>query len=131
MAITDDRLRELAEQMAAAMGIDSKPALQVHPARRPVPGKRPQLRVVGAADVERGMDPATRDSHFRMIRHHRRSWGPAMQVLIDQACFGLEAMEQLTDDDLMGLLRDIERGIDCIREDVSFEDAGLVRSRYG
>lgn len=54
-----------------------------------------------------------------------------MQVLIDQACFGLEAMEQLTDEDLRGLLRDIERGIDCIREDVSFEDAGLVRSRYG
>ncbi|KUF27256.1 hypothetical protein J7390_21405 [Xanthomonas phaseoli pv. manihotis] len=77
------------------------------------------------------MDAATRDSHLRMIRHHRRAWGQAMQVLIDQACFGLDSMEQLLDDDLRNLLRDVERGIDCLREDVSFEDAGLLRGRYG
>ncbi|WP_236517558.1 hypothetical protein [Xanthomonas phaseoli] len=126
MGISDDRLKELAQQMAAAMGLPPSKQEQ-----RPVPGRKPHLRIVGNASEPRGMDAATRDSHLRMIRHHRRAWGQAMQVLIDQACFGLDSMEQLLDDDLRNLLRDVERGIDCLREDVSFEDAGLLRGRYG
>ncbi|MBB3822265.1 hypothetical protein FHT03_001052 [Xanthomonas arboricola] len=125
MGISDDRLKELAQQMAAAMGLPPQRQEQ-----RPVPGKRPYLRLVGPTSVPRRMDAATRDSHLRMIRHHRRAWGLAIQVLIDQACFGLDSMEQLTDEDLRALLQDIERGIDCLREDVSFEDAGLLRGRY-
>ncbi|MCC8671401.1 hypothetical protein LN461_18880 [Xanthomonas arboricola] len=125
MGISDDRLKELAQQMAVAMGL---PAQIQGP--RPVPGRKPQLRLVGAATTPPSMTTATRESHLRMIRHHRRAWGPAMQVLIDQACFGLDAMEQLPDQDLRDLLRDIERGIDCLREDVSFDDAGLIRMRY-
>lgn len=51
-----------------------------------------------------------------------------MQLLIDQACFGVGDLEQLGDDALRGLLRNLERGIQCIRDDVSFDDAGLLRT---
>jgi len=72
-----------------------------------------------------------RESHCRMIRHFRRRWGYPMQVIIDQACFGLAGMEQLDDDALIQLHKDVERAQECMRDGVSFEDAGLLRSRYG
>jgi len=77
------------------------------------------------------MDYLHRESHCRMIRHMRRRWGMPMQYIIDQACFGLAGIEQLSDDDLIQLHKDLERAQDCMRDGVSFEDAGLLRSRYG
>jgi hypothetical protein len=77
------------------------------------------------------MDFILRESHCRMIRHFRRRWGASMQLLIDQACFGYTGIEALPDDDLIQLHRDLERAQDCMRDGVSFEDAGLLRSRYG
>jgi hypothetical protein len=92
----------------------------------------PQLRLVTAEDTSfRGLDEITRDSHFRMIRHIRRRWGQPMQLLIDQACFGLAGIEQLDDQQLEALHRDLERAQDCMRDGVSFEDVGLIKSRYG
>ncbi len=66
-----------------------------------------------------------------MIRHFRRRWGYAMQVIIDQACFGLAGIEQLDDDALVQLHKDLERAQECMRDGISFEDAGLLRPRYG
>lgn len=77
------------------------------------------------------MDVVLRESHYRMIRHFQRRWGASMQLLIDQACFGYMGIEQLPDDDLIQLHKDLERAEDCMRDGVSFEDAGLLRSRYG
>lgn len=77
-----------------------------------------------------GMDRLTRDSHCKMIRHIRRRWGQPMQQLIDQACFGLVGIEQLQDDALITLHRDLERAQECINDGVTFEDAGLLRARY-
>jgi len=54
-----------------------------------------------------------------------------MQMLIDQACFGLTGIEDLSDDTLIALHRDMERAMECIRDGVTFEDAGLLRTRYG
>lgn len=90
------------------------------------------LRVVeNCTPVQTCMDDITRESHCRMIRHLRRRWGHPMQLLIDQACFGLAGIEQLSDDGLERLHRDLERAQDCMRDGVSFEDAGLIQSRYG
>lgn len=66
-----------------------------------------------------------------MIRHIRRIWGQPMQMLIDQATFGLAGIEQLDDDRLIALHKDLERAQDCMRDGISFEDAGLLRPRYG
>ena len=118
MALREDQLQELAQRLAKAMDGDKAAAVPA-----------PRLRLV-PAKAPRGMDSITKDSHCRMIRHYRRHWGPAMQMLIDQACFGLTGIEDLEDDQLIALHRDMERGMECMRDGVSFEDAGLLRTRY-
>lgn len=119
MALREDQLRELAQRLAKAMDKGEQ--------HQPPP---PRLKLVPPA-APRGMDSITRDSHYRMIRHFRRHWGPSMQMLIDQACFGLTGIEDLGDDTLIALHRDMERAMECIRDGVTFEDAGLLRTRYG
>lgn len=107
-------------------------------------GVKPKLTAVGSAKPAEPegvpvastkpavrMDVVLRESHYRMIRHFRRRWGAPMQLLIDQACFGYMGIEQIPDDDLIQLHKDLERAEDCMRDGVSFEDAGLLRSRYG
>jgi len=118
MALREDQLQELAKRLAKAMdgGADQRPT-------------SPRLRLV-TKHVPQGMDSITRDSHYRMIRHYRHHWGPSMQLLIDQACFGLPGIEELSDDQLVSLHQDLERALDCIRDGVTFEDAGLLRARY-
>jgi len=69
-----------------------------------------------------------------MIRHIRKRWrsyGDPMQAVIDEACFGLAGIDQLDDEGLIALHRRLERAQDCIREGITFEDAGLIRSMVG
>ena len=114
----ESRFEELAQRLAARTS-----------ALRAEAPQRPALRLV-PKQREPAMDVVLRESHCRMIRHHRRNWGQAMQLLIDQACFGYTGIEALPDDDLIQLHRDLERAQECIRDGVTFEDAGLLRSRY-
>lgn len=97
--------------------------------------RQPDSKQTGAAATEARqpvrMDYLYRESHFRMIRHIRRRWGCSMQVIIDQACFGLAGIEQLSDEQLIQLHKDLERAQECMRDGVSFEDAGLLKNRYG
>lgn len=117
MALSEERLKELASRMAKAMGTET-------------PTPRPNLRLVTSAPTARRMDDLARESHCRMIRHFRRRWGYSMQIIIDQATFGLAGIEQLEDDALIQLHKDLERAQDCINDGVSFEDAGLLRSHF-
>ncbi|WP_231110276.1 hypothetical protein [Stenotrophomonas maltophilia] len=54
-----------------------------------------------------------------------------MQIIIDQAIFGLAGIEQLSDEALVQLHSDLERAQECMREGISFEDAGLLRAQFG
>lgn len=111
--------REL-EALAKAIAARVKGAKQAN---------RQHLRLVAAAeDNLPGMDSIKRDSYARMIRHYRRNWGAPMQLLIDQACFGVAGIESLSDDALIDLMHAMQRGMECIRDDVSFEDAGLLKT---
>lgn len=114
-----DKFEELARRLAARNA-------ELDAARKPPP----KLRLVQPAAPGR-MDVLTRESHCKMIRHIRRRWGSPMQQIIDQATFGLAGIEQLGDGELVQLHMDMERAQDCMREGVSFEDAGLIRSHYG
>lgn len=121
----DNRFEELAQRLAArtaALRGHASQQPKLHVVREPSP-----VAPVGAFR----MDFVLRESHIRMIRHFRRRWGQPMQLIIDQACFGYMGVEQLPDDDLIQLHKDLERAEDCMRDGISFEDAGLVRSRYG
>ncbi len=115
----ESRFEELAQRLAARAS-----------ALRAEAPQRPNLRLV-QKQHEPFMDAVLRESHCRMIRHYRRRWGQAMQLLIDQACFGYTGIEALPDDDLIQLHRDLERAQECMRDGVTFEDAGLIRTRYG
>jgi hypothetical protein len=90
------------------------------------------LRVIGGGGASpHKMHPLDRESHCRMIRHFRRTLGASGQMLIDQAVFGLGGIEQLSDESLISLHQDMEKAMECVREGISFEDAGLIRYRYG
>ena len=91
---------------------------------------RPALQLVPCVSRS-GMDDLTRESHCKMIRHLRRRWGFPMQIIIDQTTFGLAGIEQLSDEALLQLHSDLERAQDCMLEGISFEDAGLLHSRFG
>lgn len=104
----DALLEKLQERIAAAP-----------PVNRPV-----NRRVTPAV----WMDAIVREAHERMIRHLLWRWGRPMQMLIDQACFGLSGIEDLDDNAVIALHRDLERAQECMRDGISFEDAGLLKS---
>lgn len=117
--------------------IEAEAQLLAKIARRKL-GAKANLRLVNARNLQHEVPGAPcptpqsqmtdidRESYYRMIRHYRHFWGKPMQILIDQACFGVAGIEQLQDDGLRQLMADMQRGIDCIRDDISFEDAGLL-----
>lgn len=95
------------------------------------PREKPKLRLVKAdpgPDPKR-LDSVSREAHFRRIRWLARAF--RLQWLLDQGTFHVASIECLDDDELSALLTDMERGRECMRDDVSFEDAGLIRRRGG
>jgi hypothetical protein len=89
--------------------------------------EKPNLRIVEAPPrPSQLLDDVTRDLYRRRIRFLARSY--ALHWLVDQALLKIGLLEDLSDEPLMALHTDMERARECIFEDVSFEDAGLVRS---
>lgn len=126
----DQEMDKLAQLIAlrAQRKMGMKPSLQLVGDAKPAEAPSPTA-ILEAAQTR--MDVLVRESHCRMIRHFRRRWGMPMQEIIDHACFGLAGIEQLDDQGLLQLHMDLERAQDCMRDGVSFEDAGLLKSRYG
>ncbi len=86
----------------------------------------PPLRLVGATPPSRIMDSITRESHLRLIRHHKRFYG--LQILVDQACMGCGGVDDLSDEAILQLHKDLDRARECIADGISLEDAGLIRA---
>lgn len=117
MLLTDEKLRELAQKMAEV-------TLRERAAR-------PKLRLVELPEKrpteEHGIDPITREMHYKRIRYLAGAY--RLQWLVEQATFDCVNLEDLSDDELLKLHRDIDRARECPVDDVSYEEAGLVRSR--
>lgn len=122
--MTHTRLEELAQRLAAR-------TQELRGGRSPAPALRVVAGEAHAAPGERRMDAIMREWHCRMIRNVRRRWGEPIQHVIDQACCGVVDIDQLADDALIQLHKDMERAEECIREGISFHDAGLLRAHYG
>jgi len=59
------------------------------------------------------------------IRTLRRIYN--LDWFVRQEMFGKYGLEDLSDEELVSLLRLVERAVQCIRDEVSFEEAGLIR----
>ncbi len=84
-------------------------------------------QAIGESPASTWLDPISRDAHYKRIRYLSRAYG--LRWLMDQETFKLPSIECLDDDALSALLSDMERARECMHDDVSFEDAGLVRAR--
>lgn len=108
MSKTDELLAKLEARIAAA------------------PPKRGKVVALRPAPPSM-LDPVTRQSHIRMIRHLRRIY--RLHCLVDQATFGKGDLEDLSDEELVALHRDLNRARECLQDGISFEDAGLLKSQ--
>lgn len=110
MAVDQDLVKRLVAVIEGELGVRHRPIL--------VEPSAPQLR---------RLDSVTRESYVRMIGHLRRRYG--LQMLVDQATFGVGSVDRLGDQELEALYRDLERARECMADGISLEDAGLLRSR--
>lgn len=121
MGISDERLRELAEDLARHMGIGPKPKRKLELVR---PGKPLPLQ------PRNGMDAVTRDVIYARIRDLSRLY--QLGWLVRQETEHVSgALECLTDFDLRSLRDKMERARECVVEGISFDDAGLIRCQGG
>lgn len=122
MAVSDERLREIAIKLAEAMdgGKKAAPVLKLVQPSSTTPAARHPSR----------MDSITRESHIRLISSLRRYYKPyGMDLIVNQALIGKGSLDQLSDDELVDLTRSIDRARECISDGISFEEAGLLRSQ--
>lgn len=117
MAISDERLKELAEQMAASIGAAPK-----------VERKLTLVRGGVAVPFQRkGLDAQSRDMIYARIRDLARMYWLAW--LVRQETTHVQGViECLTDDELASLRDKMERARECRVEGIGFDEAGLVRS---
>lgn len=111
MAVDREELKRLARQLAE-LTTERKPA-QLRVVK--VPERGPIL----FSDVEREW---IRSQILTLQRIYCLEW------FVRQEMYGRYGFEELSDDDLLALLRSVERAVCCIRDGVSFEDAGLIRT---
>lgn len=97
-------------------------------------GKAPKQRGFRSArpveSAGRRLDEVTRTSRIGYLRELARAYRPmGMGLIVKQALVGHTGMEDLTDDELIGLHRDMDRARECISDGITFEEAGLLRSQ--
>jgi hypothetical protein len=104
-----ERLKKLARQLADLTAERKPPKLSI------VPVKNDQF-----AEPERIW---IREQIMSLRRIYALDW------FVRQEMYGKLDLRDLDDEDLLALLRSVERAVCCIRDGVSFEDAGLIRTQ--
>lgn len=110
MALSKEEVQELARILDARAGLGRE--------------ARPKLRLV-TPPTPKLLDHIAREAHLRRIDYLKRRY--QLGWIVDQATFDVASASVLEDCDLIRLLCDMERAMECILDGVPFEDADLVR----
>lgn len=123
-----DRVKE-ADKLAELIALRAKRKL----------GPRASMRLVGRENLHREvpgapqprpastMDSVARESRLRFIRSLVHAYRPlGLQLILDRALVGYAGLDDLPDDSVIQLHKDLEHAMDCAREGVDFKDAGLI-----
>ena len=113
MALTPEELEELSQIIDARSGVGRN--------------SRPKLRLI-IPPTPKLLDSISRDAHLRRILHLKRAY--RLDWLVDQETFDVASVSCLEDYDLIRLLGYMERARECISENISFDDAKLVRTLH-
>lgn len=119
----DERVKKEAELLAKIV----KRKLGAKAGLRLVNARNVQLEVP-TAPAAGHLDAQSRDCIYRRIRDLARMYSLAWLVRQETKAVG-GVIEMLSDEALLALQADMERGRECRVDDVSFDDAGLVRNR--
>lgn len=94
--------------------------------------ERPKLRLVTAADLPPKPAPLFSDHDREWIRAQVRTLTRiyGLEWFLRQELAGHYGLEELADEELRDLFDQFGRAVRCMREGVSFEDAGLIRETY-
>lgn len=88
------------------------------------PASGPKLRLVAPAPA--GLPALEREWLCDRIRFLGRVY--ELEWFVRQEIRGFAGVESLPDEDLIRVFRQLGRAIECIRDGVSFEDAGLIQT---
>lgn len=115
-----ERIQEAARRLA-------RRADELREAKR---AEAPALNVIQLPQrPARQMDGVERESRLRWMRALVRAYRPfGMDLIWKQALIGKHSADDLSDDELMQLHRDIDRARECLADGITFEEAGLLRS---
>lgn len=86
---------------------------------------KPRLRLIATPEPTL-FDSITRECCLRRVRLLAKAYG--LHWLVEQSVFAKPGLDNLPDEELAALLKQMEHARECIAEGVTFEDAGLVRN---
>lgn len=93
-----------------------------------LPRARPKLRLITAADLPPRPAELYSDAEREWVRDRIRMWTRIYQLgqWLRQQMKGFFSLEEMPDEDLARLLARVEHGVECIRDGVGFDEAGLM-----
>ncbi len=92
------------------------------------PAPRPALRLITTADLPPKPAPLYDDHEREWVRDRIRYWTRiyGLEQWTRQQMRGFVTLEDMPDEDLQALLNRIERGVQCIRDGIGFDEADLM-----
>lgn len=89
---------------------------------------RPKLRLITSADLPPRPSEIYSDVEREWVRDRIRMWTRVygLEQWVRQEMKGFFSLEEMPDEELQQLLSRVEHGVQCCRDGVGFDEAGLM-----